>query len=302
MAAKQAVQQSSDRNDARMRSFGLGHGGLTVEPVNTEQGEGESDEPVEQADASSGAVASGETKSDESKGEGEKPKKDKEPDTAVEAAKKEKQEAVERERKLQSRLDRQEHLHQQEVKALYQQFEALKESIHKQSDNGDDGLKAGDLVDKQTVDRMVRDAIAKQAPKQAKSTGLTPEQNRYIQLHPDHEEVIKFGTENNLMNDPGIAAIPTDAVGLYHAIQNKRLMAKLESIEKEHKAELEKALAADRKNKDTRGRVPPTGGTGARKGASSDVGVDELTATERMFKTYFDKHAGGSMKVSQVRR
>lgn len=310
MPAEKQTQESSERQqDAKMRAFGLGHGGLTVEPESSEeeekkpeeQVEGESDEPENKADASPEKAASGETESEEEKPEPKaKPAEEQKPDPKVEAAEKAKQEAEQRERKLQGRLDRQEHLHSQEVQALYQQFESLKQSIVKS--NGDDGVKADDLVDKKTVERLIQDAVGKATATGSKSMGPTNEQMRYIQLHPEYDEVIKFGNETNYFKDQNLTAIPTDAVGLFLATQNKRLTTQIEKMQKDHKSALDKALAAERKKIETRGKVPPTGGGGSRKGDDNSSVVEELTATERMFTRYFDKHAGGKSRVVQVKR
>lgn len=299
-----AANTQTGMSDATVRAFGLGHSGLTVSEgkpeKESEQTEERESEEANEPDASqSETVAKESTQEESEEAEGEDADR-KKAEPKVEDADKRAKEAEQRERKLQSRLDKQTALYERQVREIQEQFERFKTTVQQRT--VDDGLKPDDLVDKKTVERLVREAMGQSTPQQ-KTNGPTFDQQRHIEAHPDYDDVNAYWAQIK-DSDQSIASIPTDLVGAFYAIQAKRLQATVEKMQKDQKAEIDKAIAAERKKLGSRPKIPPTGGNGNRreKDSGSDRVVEEMTATERMFANFFDKKAGGKTRVVQVQR
>lgn len=186
-------------------------------------------------------------------------------------------------RKFQSKVDSQEaqmNQMQQQLMAVYQEFQSLK---NKEDDEEDEDF---DLDD----DALVTGRHMKALGKKRKQTAAQLEQfqqyeaqrvqqeqvklqaqNQWLQSQPDIQEVSDFISKHNLQNDPDISQLQTDNIGLYWAVKAKMLEQKTKG--------LRKATKAVKKRKS----VPPTGGKG---GSRSGTPMGQM---ERQMKALGDK-------------
>ena len=291
-------EPSSDNLDARMRGFGLEFGEEEA-PVVTEEGKDDKETEEQEAGAESGEPeevdASEDTDDDTTESDAADDADDGEDEDnsdldlkgQLKAEQKLRKEAESESRKFQSESDkkvqqainRQNAEHQSDMKELWDQFETLKQE---QTDGNAPSLGDDELV----TGKDLKAIQAKPTIQQRKGGDASKpdlKANAWLQAQPDFAEVSAYIRDNDLSNDSTIAAIPTDTVGLFSAVRARIATEKVEEVET-LKADLKKAQTDLKKaNKKSKGKVPPTGGTGASGRNKGQSAEQPLTPFEKQF-------------------
>ena len=155
----------------------------------------------------------------------------------------------------------------------------------------------GDLDDEE----LVTGADIKASAKRSNSRKMQAEVNEdveadkareqaWLNSRPDTQQVIDYYHANNLATDPDIIG-QTTATGIYSAVKLK--MAE-KSMDEKVKVAVDKEIASQRKKLvkgKGKGKVPPTGGGGARKKGAGGRGLDPISSSERQYLSFFGPDA-----------
>lgn len=291
MATEQLDKGTGDNLDARLASFGIQPLGDT-EPQEVVRDESESEtEIVTESDESETADASVETseETDESvdeEGDDGEQEGGGDESRRTESLQTDLDKAVADSRAWQSRFD-QESAKNQNFQEQMQNFHSELQTLKQQNATESVDIADDELVDGRMVKAFVKAQQQPVQPQTQPSNASKSDKNvqaAWLNGRSDLTEVSQYITDNSLQSDPTINGLPTDKVGYYHAVKSMMLEGQIKAMEKNHKADLDKALAGQKKKLAKKSKVTPTGGEGA--GANRG---DSLSQTESEFMAFGKK-------------
>ena len=138
-----------------------------------------------------------------------------------------------------------------------------------------------DLVYVKDVIKQVGSTMKPSEDGKAKQNFEMEEQNRNVWLNrqPEIEKVRSIVNAMTQADSSKLSSVPTDSVGLFHVLKNQILQKQIADMKKAHKLALKKA--------GSKGRIPPTNGSGRIHRAKSNG--SQMGAMETMFANFGDK-------------
>lgn len=283
--AEQLKDGSGDNLDSRLAALGISPLVDTemTEVVREEaesetEVETESDEsPDKETDASEETEAELESSSESSEEDGEE--QDGGDDSPqLESLQAEVEKLTADSRAWQSRYD-QESAKNSQFHEQMQKFWTELQTLKNQQANESVSIPDDDLVDGRTVKALLQaqnDPVQPEPSPSQPRTHSKEVQATWLNSRSDLTEVSKYISDNGLQSDPTINGLPTDQVGYYNAVKVRMLEGQMKAMEKSHKAEVEKALAGQKKKLSKKAKVPPTGGEGAGAGRGGSEPVSQF--------------------------